>query len=520
MKLTRLADGRYCKNIGFTVDVQRVRRQPKFYLGRDYATAMIRAGSLEKFWASMSDLTTRNGEPPYWPDNSIIVAQAIASGNYTPEVQNTIWWHDARQVGAIPGVDPLPKIIAVIREQSAPAIDPSKTLHLAMRDYIASIQQTHATQWGDVKVRHTEFLIAHIGDCPLGQLGTREIDAIVEQIAARPSSERSGGPVSVYWAKNVIKEFRAFLRWLNKSKGWTWTRPADYDVVPVRITRTQEERAKITTLTVQTFAPSELLTLWKYALPFERLLMSLGLNCGFGMAEIASLQVQEILFDQPHPCGTIIGLAEADKPANWVRRLRGKSEVFGEWKLWPMTVRALRWIGQHRPHDRLVVTTKTGGSFADPTHRNNQLANTWNRLINRIQEDLPSFPRRSFGKVRKTAINLVRQVAGEEVAALFAAHGRPVHDELMRVYANPRWAALHAATGQVGQQLLTVFDSVTEPFVLGEVKGGPNISRGEIAEIQRLAAEGRKPGEIGKRVGVSRGTARRWAKRRPEATGP
>ena len=132
-------------------------------------------------------------------------------------------------------------------------------------------------------------------------MGTHEIESIIERIASRPFSEKSEGTSSMTRAKNVIKEFRAFLRWLNKSKAWTWTRPSDYDVVPVRITRTQDERAKLTTLAVQTFTLNELITLWKYALPFERLLMSLGLDCGFGMAEIASLQTREVLFDQPHP---------------------------------------------------------------------------------------------------------------------------------------------------------------------------------------------------------------------------
>ena len=520
MKLTKLADGRFCKNIGFTEDEQRNRKQPKFYLGREEVTAMIRARQLEQFWAYVSEVTRGKGEAaerwkPYWGNESIDVAHAIASGTPTPAARDAIcWWRWVIKEGFFPGEPPSRKI-GEPRVGVVPPLDLSQTLHLAMRDYITNIQQKYPTQWGGVKVRMTEFLIEHSEISPLGKLGTNEIEAVVERVVTRPASKKTVEPISVAWAKNVIKEFRAFLRWLNKSKTWTWTRPSDYDVVPVRISRTQDERAKLTAIAVQTFTVNELATLWKYALPFERLLLSLGLNCGFGMAEIASLQTQEVLFDQPHPYGAVIGLEESDKPANWVRRLRGKSEVYGEWKLWTATVRGLRWIGQNRPHDQLVVTTKTGGTFANPTHRNNQIANTWNRLIERVRDDQPKFPRRSFGKLRKTAINLVRQAAGEEVASVFASHGQPVHDELIRVYANPRWAALHAATDQIGQQLATVFDSVKAPFAPGETKGGSNISLGTITEIQRLAAEGRKPGEIGKRVKVSRETARRWAKRRP-----
>jgi len=41
----------------------------------------------------------------------------------------------------------------------------------------------------------------------------------------------------------------------------------------------------------------ELATLWRYALSFERLLMSLGLNCGFGMAELACDRLHRIGFE-------------------------------------------------------------------------------------------------------------------------------------------------------------------------------------------------------------------------------
>jgi len=115
--------------------------------------------------------------------------------------------------------------------------------------------------------------------------------------------------------------------------------------------------------------------------------------------------------------------------------------------------------------------------------------------------------------LRKTAINMVRQQAGEEVASLFAAHGRPVHDDLIRVYANPRWPVLHATTEAVRLKLEPVFASVPDPFPPEETKGGPNISRGTIETIRRLAAEGKRISEVANGAGVSRETVRRWLQR-------
>jgi hypothetical protein len=246
------------------------------------------------------------------------------------------------------------------------------------------------------------------------------------------------------------------------------------------------------------------------------LLMALALNCGFGMAEITTLRPEEVLFDQPHPDGRRIGLERAEEAASWIRRLRGKTDVYGEWKLWDMSVSALRWIMKNRPHADWVVTTKAGHFLHPHGKRNNLIANSWSRLLSRVQKDYPNFRSRSFNKLRKTAINLVRQASGEELASLFASHGQPVHDDLIRVYANPRWAPLHAATDGVRVKMASVFETVDEPFPAGETRGGPNISKKTIEEIGRLAREGLNAGEIGERLGVSRETARRWAQRATE----
>ena len=58
----------------------------------------------------------------------------------------------------------------------------------------------------------------------------------------------------------------------------------------------------------------ELVTLYQYATGLERLLLLLGLNCGFGQAEIASLQMEEIDLDKKHPYYDLTG--------SWIRRIR------------------------------------------------------------------------------------------------------------------------------------------------------------------------------------------------------
>ena len=98
--------------------------------------------------------------------------------------------------------------------------------------------------------------------------------------------------------------------------------------------------SKIRTLQVDTYTVDELATLYQYATGLERLLLLLGLNCGFGQAEIASLQVEEIHLEQKHPHYGLEG--------SWIMRLRPKTGIYGEWKLWDETVQAIRWMMERR----------------------------------------------------------------------------------------------------------------------------------------------------------------------------
>ncbi len=503
MKLGRMKDGRYFKNVGYLEGAG----QPKFYLGRNPAEALIRAGRIERVWQWHAEcFRWSDVERPYWYGYPLDLARAIAEGRPIEHVPES-WAKWVAELGV------------ATTDQQALASGLIQTFHQAVGDYVKDVQAKFPTLWGSARVRLIEFVRERVTDFGLKDFDAAKIESVIHLLASRPVSRKTGRPVSVSWSRNTIKEFRRFIRWLHKSKEYRWSRPADYDVSPVRVARTQGERARITALAVEVFTADELATLWRYGLPWDRLLMTLALNGGFGMAEIATLRPEEVLFDQPHPAARRIGLDPPDVPACWIRRLRGKTDVYGEWKLWDVTVAALRWIMRNRPHPEWVVTTKAGQFLHPQGKRNNLIANSWTRLLARVRKDHPRFPARSFNKLRKTAINLLRQAAGEELASLFAAHGRPVHDDLIRVYANPRWASLHRATDGVREHLAPVFDPVPEPFPAGEVRGGPNLSLKTIEEIGRLAREGFKPGEIGVRAGVSRETARRWAKRATKAAG-
>src|SRR5262249_36010231 len=193
------------------------------------------------------------------------------------------------------------------------------------------------------KCNQARYLICVVEDADLAELNTAMINRVIERIAERPPSKTHASkgtkPISRQYASALIKEWRSFLKWLNRS-ALPWNKPLDFELDRVEIRLTEEERGKRGALQVETYKPAELSTLWRYATPFERCLMLLGLNCGFGLAEIVSLRVEEVKLNKAHPYAEDIDIASSALDS-WIMRSRRTSLVYGEWKLWPQTVRGV-----------------------------------------------------------------------------------------------------------------------------------------------------------------------------------
>src|SRR5262249_6867858 len=162
------------------------------------------------------------------------------------------------------------------------------------------------------------------------------IEDLFDVLRLRPAGA-DGKPVSVTWTRNCVKQLRHFLRWLNKAPEFEWRRPADLELGRIHIPHSPQELAAPGRPShVQTYSPYELQMLYHHATPLQRLWMLLALNCGFGRAELASLDLSEVLLRRKHPHGREVGCPDTDQDS-WVLRVRHKSRVYGEWKLWPET---------------------------------------------------------------------------------------------------------------------------------------------------------------------------------------
>ncbi len=541
----QLDDGRFYANVGYTTVGSR--SQPKFMLGRHPAQAITRADLIEQLWECSVDIARDAHEQPAWDEVGLAIAKEIAAGETTIYVEIDACDSPELAVGvladwqnAVPGVRPQLRDQAVhergvqLRRQEAQKhislgrelleTGGSQTLPEAIKAYVASLKlnpqylisdKTRLTEWGKVKIDLIEFCADHMPDVRLTDLKMQKINERLNLLGARPPKKTPGGvqttiPISRKYASTLINEFRQFLNWLHEADEFFWEKPSDYAVKPIRVKRDAVSNGPVR---VATYDLPELVILWQYASPWERCLMALALNTSFGMAEVATLFRAQVLLKTKHPHAYELKFVSDDRDS-WIRRHRGKTEVYGEWKLWGVTVTVVEWLLQHRPHssEPYLVLTKEGTPLKVRGQRNTQIAKAWTRLLNRVRADHPTFRKLSFNKLRKTASNWIRQSYGDYLGELMLSHGEPCEGDI-NAYTNERFADLHAATDKLREWLEPVFSSVPDPFPVHEKLGGVNISRGTIDRIIELHLAGDRVALVAEKVNVSTETARRWIKR-------
>jgi hypothetical protein len=399
---------------------------------------------------------------------------------------------------------------------AAPRED-AQRLHAALDAYSDWIRATYRTPPPDSRVKQSGTrLIFHVRkikeaqeDLPLSGFNLAGIEGMIDYWKNRPLTKK-GRPASPETVKGIIKTIRHFVRWLNRNPNFKWRKPADLEFMPVRITPTPGENAKkIRTLQVDTYTLDELVKLYRYATGLERLLLLLGLNCGFGQAEIASLQTGEIDLDERHPYYGV--------PGSWIRRIRFKTGVYGEWKLWDETAQGIRWMLERRgtKKEGALILTREGRPLTQPTennNRNNKIANCWGRLYQRILKDKENkgFRRLSFNKLRKTAGDLIKRFSSGEIAGVFHCRGQVVPtDDLSDLYTNRHFDKVFQAIEAVRQYLAPIFEGVTDPFPK-EIKK-PALSIGTIRRVKKLLGQGHTQKKVAEMLGISESTVKRYS---------
>lgn len=364
---------------------------------------------------------------------------------------------------------------------------------------------------------------------PLSKLTYDGCEAMIEVWRQRPPRKDGTGPLAIKTCREHAKRIKEFFRWLSKSDRFDWQKPIDFDELKLAIQKSNKDKSAPVTLRAQqvrTFTVDQLKTLNEFAIPFERFLLLCGLNLGFKRMECATLRVGEILLRQKHPYSEYIAFDFSDTDS-FVSRIRTKTEVYGEWLLWPLTEQAMEWVLERRKKQTrilkgdgkgreisygptsLALLNDSGHSFTKPTksgNPNHQLTNMWYRLLDRIQEAESNFPRLPHETLRDTSANWIREEFGGEIAEVFLAHGSPLGSKsLVECYSNKPFGKVFTALQWLQEKLKPVFDSTPDnPFPVERKLGGGGLNVRQIKQIRRLAELGLSVPEIAEKVGCSK----------------
>ncbi len=537
--------GNFKRTLGVKVDSDGQFKPHTFYLGRERGPAAMQSHKLGLCWDAVHERWYRRRDTPraVWDDTTLEIAKAVGLGkaevavSYPFAIRADVafalefraWLAELRLLFPMIKVVPAQTELAALVDEvithereyhekmgaahsgRAEALDLLQTgalakgaaLAEALTAYGEHLKTRYAgadgklTEFGGNVLRRLANMTEHLRDrvnTPLTAVGNKFLDDWLAYWSARPRNKRNK-PCSRDWCKSVIKQIRDFVRWLNRSD-YGWRKPHEYEVLPVRVKTTHDELAADEE--PARYRRSELAVLWEYAVPRDRVFMLLGLNCGYGLREIATLRVSQIKFKDGKGV---------------IRRRRTKTGVWGRWVLWPETVAALRWyMDRVRPRSDspYLILTDRGQPLMSRTEGGNPkqtIPNAWLKLYVRIRKDKETFPKLSFNKLRKTGATFMRRHYGAEVADLYLAHGSR---QMVDAYSPKAFRRLNPALRQFRSYLGRALASVAVPFPETGISPKTSTSRDTIRQIQKLRQAGRTLKQVAAEVWVSIVTVRRY----------
>lgn len=500
--------GNFKRDLGRWIDG----RQPRFYLGKDPQQAERRKARLEQVW----EIIEATNDDPCWNQWTYRIALAIAAGESSVTLPMLPPFRTDLEYSTLLDmyIQGFGKVITILPEDAdayrrGKGIETEKRrefislskgiwgstsenileeepamLHEALDRYAEHIKRKYKevgtdkiTDWGLAQLQTVERLKERHEDRPLARIDFTEIKEMIHLWQSRPQVKGRKTPISADTARHHIAQLKNFLWWVNDESSFRWKAPSELARLKIRIPRTEKEKqGKVSPAQVPTWTVEELTTLYQYATPLERVFLLLGMNCGFAVAEFGSLRLNQIFLHQKHGWDSHINY-ESRPDQSWIKRIRLKNGVYGEWLLWPHTVTAIEWAIERRKSqpgfapDAILMLTQRGLPYIGQTKGGNhstRISSLWyGHLLKRVKtktnnEEFRSLPPKSL---RKTSGNMIRDIADGEVMAVFHTRGQAVKtDDLAEIYSNRPFRKVFEAIEEMGRRLQPLWDAVPEPF--------------------------------------------------------
>ncbi|HET6574124.1 MAG TPA: hypothetical protein VFG68_11010 [Fimbriiglobus sp.] len=559
------AQGRYRPYLGWKADIAigddgtprySNQRQHRFNLGTDKREAERRLARLRELW---DENCRANGEE-VWTAHALSYAERIARGEYRIEVPpltetdgyddppagyaeviqferdlypsldivpaDPVQYEASKAMSERVVADEMRRLEADLREwgalpskRSLPEKLISGTFHEALDAYAEDIRTTAKrpgtdvlTPYGRLRLAHATRLKRQHPDVPLHSLTYDACQKLIAVWRNRPKGVRTDRPTSYDNARHHIGELMRFFRWLDATDKYQWSMPRGLERVSRKIPKTADEK-RLSAITVETYSVEELAVLNRHVLPVERFLLYVGLNCAMGAAELGRLRVDDVLRNHRHEYAERLHF-ESTGADNFIRFLRPKTGVFGEWWLWQPTVQMLDWAIRRagRIGAKVLCVTEEGHPWYNEGSTNSQatFANVWGRLLGRVRKSHPDFRRLPFGSLRDTLPDLMRHRFDDELASLCLAHGSPFRqDNLLECYGNKPFGRLHKALRKMEAVMAPVFEAAPADPTEERKTYLPIVT---LDRIKAMLGEDKRPGEIAKECGVSTMTVYRVRK--------
>jgi hypothetical protein len=517
------AKGRYRPYLGWKVSGDGIRRQHRFNLGTDRREAEARMSRLRELWKEVEKVADQS--EPIWTPFTLYAANLIAEGTYKvpylfdpslgEQVEDPV--AEYAQVihvfrGWFPSLDLVPaepklyaeglrrneaiknqglrklegelRDLGVVTPQSPlPERLISGTLHEAFDAYAEHDVKKHnvapgtdrLTLYGNLRLERVERFKQHHPDIPLSSLNYDACEEMIRHWQQRPLHKKSGKPTGKDNARHHISELDRFFGWLDQTDRFTWTKPRGVEKIDRTLRETDEERArKLSAIQKDTYSVEELAILNRHATPIERLILHLGVNCAMGAAELGRLRMSDFLLFHKHEHASRLNFSSTEADS-FLRTLRPKTTVFGEWLMWSETVQMVQWGIARRKKitdfdsDAVLLASESGAPWYNEGSKNPQarFTNVWNDLIGRVRKEKEheGFRRLPLGTLRDTLPDIIRHRYGDELASLCVAHGNAfAGDSLLDCYTNRPFGRLHKAIRELREYFAPMFSaSPTDP---------------------------------------------------------
>jgi hypothetical protein len=277
--------GQYERVLGWLGASDETPKRPKFYLGRDEASARDRSAKLETMWSRIEALYPKPNDAR-WGDEFLKIAKTVAKGDMVFPVPRWLFGggelylqHLCKLANLFPVIQFVPgdaehlaagvqahqkaitkaeeeiadrrEILKVAGAKVAPTGGPA--LHEALdafKAYLKTDPKLIDPTTGEVKAwyykrenmldrlkeRHTNLRFA--------AMDLEECEKIINYWRGRPPVKTRKTMMTVESAVKQIEEFKRFAKWLHRSKRFDWRKPDGFDDLDCSVRATANEVAK------------------------------------------------------------------------------------------------------------------------------------------------------------------------------------------------------------------------------------------------------------------------------------